>query len=107
MKILLDECIPRTLKYALPDHDCETVPEAGFSGQKNGVLLTLAESAGFELLVTMDKDLQYQQNLAGHSIAVLIIRARSNRLRDLLQHLDACRAIMISIRPGEVIRVGD
>ena len=107
MKVLLDECIPRKLKYALPDHDCKTAPEAGFAGQKNGRLLSLAEDAGFELFLTVDKGLQYQQNLAGRSIAILVMRARSNRLADLLQHLEACRAIMSSIRPGEVIRVGD
>ena len=107
MKVLLDECIPRKLKNALPDHECHTVPEAGFAGQKNGLLLSLAEAAGFDLFFTMDKGLQYQQSLAGRSIAVLIIRARSNRLQDLLPHLDACRSIMSSIQPGEVIRVGE
>jgi predicted nuclease of predicted toxin-antitoxin system len=106
MKVLLDECIPRRLKHALPDHECHTVPEAGLAGQKNGILLSLAEAAGFEIFVTMDKGLQYQQNLAGRSIAILIIRARSNRLHDLLPHVDACRSIMSSIRPGEVTRVG-
>jgi hypothetical protein len=107
MKVLLDECIPRKFKNALPDHECQTVPEAGFAGQKNGVLLSLAETAGFDLFLTMDKGLQYQQNLAGRSIAVLIIRAKSNRLEDLLPHLEACRSIMNSIQPDEVIRVGE
>ena len=107
MKILLDECVPRKLKFALPEHDCKTVPEAGFSGQKNGRLLGLAEDAGFELFLTVDKGLPYQQNLAGRRIAILVIRARSNRLADLSQHLEACRAVMSSIRPGEVRRVGD
>jgi predicted nuclease of predicted toxin-antitoxin system len=107
MKILLDECIPRRLKNALPDHECQTVPEAGLAGQKNGLLLTLAEGAGFDLFLTMDKGLQYQQNLAGRSIAIVIVRARSNRLEDLLPHLDACRSIMSSIQPGEVRRVGE
>ena len=85
----------------------KTVPEAGLAGQKNGLLLSLAEGAGFDLFFTMDKGLQYQQNLAGRSIAILIVRARSNRLKDLLPHLEACRSIMSSIQPGEVIRVGD
>jgi predicted nuclease of predicted toxin-antitoxin system len=107
MRVLLDECIPRKLKSALPDHECHTVPEAGLAGQKNGILLSLAEAAGFDLFLTMDKGLQYQQNLAGRSIAILIIRARSNRLQDLLPHLEACRLIMSTIRPGEVIRVGE
>jgi hypothetical protein len=107
MKVLLDECIPRKFKNALPDHECQTVPEAGFAGQKNGVLLSLAEAAGFDLFLTMDKGLQYQQNLAGRRIAVLIVHAKSNRLEDLLPHLESCRSIMSSIRPGQVIRVGE
>jgi hypothetical protein len=107
MKVLLDECIPRKFKNALPDHECQTVPEAGFAGQKNGVLLSLAETAGFDLFLTMDKGLQYQQNLAGRRIAVLIVHAKSNRLEDLLPHLESCRSIMSSIRPGQVIRVGE
>ena len=107
MKVLLDECIPRKLKFALPEHGCKTAPEAGFAGQKNGRLLSLAEDAGFELFLTVDKGLPYQQNLAGRRIAILVVSARSNRLADLLPHLEACRAVMNSIRPGEVIRIGD
>jgi predicted nuclease of predicted toxin-antitoxin system len=107
MRILLDECIPRKFKNALPDHECQTVPEAGLAGQKNGLLLSLAEAAGFDLFLTMDKGLQYQQNLSGRSIAILIIRAKSNRLEDLLPHLEACRSIMSSIQPGQVIWVGE
>jgi hypothetical protein len=106
MKVLLDECIPRKLKNALPDHECQTVPEAGLAGQKNGRLLSLAEHAGFELFLTMDKGVQYQQNLVGRSIAIPIIRAQSNRLADLLPHIEACRLIMRSIQPREVIRIG-
>jgi len=54
----------------------------------------------------MDKGLQYQQNLTGRRIAILIIRAKSNRLVDLLPHIEECRSIMKSIRAGEVTRVG-
>lgn len=107
MKILLDECIPRKLKNARLDHQCRTVPEAGLAGQKNGRLLSLAETAGFELFVTMDKGLQYQQNLTGRRIAILVIRAKSNRLTDLLPHLEECRSMMSAIQPGDLIRVGE
>jgi len=55
----------------------------------------------------MDKGLQYEQNLTGRTIAILIVRARSNRLVDLLPHVPSCRSIMNSIQPGEVIRVGE
>ena len=107
MRVLLDECIPRKLKSALVGYDCQTVPEAGLAAQKNGRLHSLAEAAGFALFVTMDKGLQYQQNLAGRRIAILIVRAKSNRLKDLLPHVEACRSIMGLIQPGEVTRVGD
>ena len=55
----------------------------------------------------MDKGLQYQQNMAGRSIAILVVRAKSNRLSDLLLLVDSCRAAMNSIQPGEVLRVGE
>ena|ERR1017187_7626539 len=106
MRILLDECIPRKLKDTLADHECQTVPEAGLAGKKNGDLLSLAERAGFDLFFTMDKGVQYQQNLVGRRIAVLIVRAKSNRLVDLLPHLAECRSIMSSIQPGQSMRVG-
>ena len=55
MKVLLDECIPRKLKFELTGYNCQTVPEAGMAGQKNGTLLSLAERAGFDVFLTMDK----------------------------------------------------
>jgi hypothetical protein len=54
----------------------------------------------------MDKGLEYQQNLAGRAIAIVVVRSRSNRLQDLLPHTEACLAAMSSIQPGEVVRVG-
>src|ERR1039457_2467581 len=84
MKILLDECIPPKLKFSLRDNECQTVPESGFAGKKNGTLLGLAENAGFEVFVTMDKGLEYGKTLGGGSIAILILRAKSNPPADLL-----------------------
>jgi predicted nuclease of predicted toxin-antitoxin system len=106
MKILLDECIPRKLKYSLPDHECQTVSEAGFAGEKNGSLLDLAERAGFEVFVTMDKGLEYEQNLAGRSIAILTLRAKSNRLADLLPLMPDLLGTMKLTRKGEINRIG-
>ena len=65
------------------------------------------ERAGFDVFLTMDKGLQYQQNLAGRSIAILIIRSKSNRLIALLPQLEAIRSILSTIQPGEAIRVGE
>ena len=58
MKLLIDECLPRTLKRLLGDHECRTVQEMGWSGKKNGVLLSLAELE-FDVLVTVDQGMEY------------------------------------------------
>jgi hypothetical protein len=79
---------------------------AGFAGKKNGEFLDLAEQARFDVLLTVDQGLAYQQNLAGRRIAILLIRPRSNKLADLLPHMEACSNALRSIRPGELVRVG-
>ena len=106
MKVLLDECLPRKLKYALPEHECQTTPEAGFANKKNGVLLSLAETAGFDLFLTMDKGIEYQQNLTGRTIAIVAVRAKSNRFRDILPKMPECRSMLQAIKPGQIIQVG-
>ena len=101
----MDECVPRKLKHSIVGHQCHTAPEAGFAGKKNGLLLTLAEKAGFQILVTMDQGLQYQQNLDGRRISILVLRAESNRLKHLVPLDDAILLAPVSIQPGEVVRV--
>lgn len=107
MNLLLDECVPRPLKSSLTaeGHTCSTVPEAGLTGKTNGELLLLAQRS-FQVFVTLDKGIPYQQNLAGFSIAILIIRARSSRLADILPYVPACLAALRTIKPGELVRVG-
>ena len=106
MKILLDECMPRDLRRHFAEHDCQTVPQAGLAGKKNGELLTLAEQSGWQVLLTMDRGMPHQQNLAGRSISLIIIRAPSNRLPDLLPHVTAILSALPSVVPGEVIQIG-
>lgn len=74
MRLLLDECVPRKLKNSLAGHDCQTVPEAGFAGKKNGELLQLAEIAGFDVFITLDKGLEYQQNLKSRKLSIVVLR---------------------------------
>ncbi|MGD0873155.1 MAG: DUF5615 family PIN-like protein [Bryobacteraceae bacterium] len=105
MKVLVDECLPRKLKYALPEFECHTVPEAGLAGRKNGALLSLAEDGGFEVFLTMDKGLEYEQNLTGRKIAVIIFRAKSNRLVDLMPLVPSCIVSIQAIEPGRLVRV--
>ena len=108
MRILIDECAPRALKKHLTGYgyECVTVQEANWSGKQNGELLGLAEPT-FDVLVTLDTNLEYQRNLAGRRIAVVILRAVSNRLVDLRQHFPACVTAVAKIKPGEIVQVGD
>jgi len=82
MKILLDECIPRKFKNSFPDHHCRAVAEESLSGRKNGELLRIAEA-----FISVDRGLEYEQNLRTRNIAVILIRATSSRLQDLLPHV--------------------
>ncbi|MGC1088598.1 MAG: hypothetical protein WA894_09190, partial [Candidatus Acidiferrum sp.] len=63
-------------------HQCETVREAGFGGKENGELLSLAEG-NFDVLITVDKNLRYQQNITNRRIAILVLRAASNDIDDI------------------------
>jgi hypothetical protein len=85
--------------------DCTTVQEAGWSGKENGELLALAD-ASFDVVVTLDRNLRYQQNLTGRRIALLIVRASSNRVVDLQPHFSACAETLLTIQPGTVVEVG-
>ena len=105
MKLLLDECIPRKLKKYLRPHECKSVPEAGFAGKKNGVLLTLAEAAGFDVLVTIDEGIEYEQNHANRAMAIIIIRAKSNRLADISPSTPSCLRALKTIAAGQIVRV--
>ena len=98
MKVLIDESAPKALKVALAASafDCTTVQEAGWSGKENGELLVLAD-ASFDVVVTIDRNLRYQQNLTGRKIALLIVRARSNRVVDLEPHFPACMEALRTI----------
>jgi predicted nuclease of predicted toxin-antitoxin system len=108
MKILLDECVPKAIKRSLSvdGHECSTVPEAGFAGKANGELLSLAEGK-FEVFVTLDKGMQFQQNLGAFNIKILLIRAKSSRVADILPHIPACLVALRSAKPGEIIQVGE
>jgi predicted nuclease of predicted toxin-antitoxin system len=82
MKLLLDECIDRKLAREFPGYEVRTVPQMGWAGVKNGQLLALAE-AEFDVFITVDCNLSFQQNLSQFNIAVIVLQASSNRLADL------------------------
>ena len=86
MKILFDECVPKRLRKLLQGHDVGTVQEAGWAGVKNGELLKKAWGH-FDVLITVDRNLAFQQNPHELVIPVLVIHAPTNRLKDLERHV--------------------
>jgi len=106
MKLLLDECIPRKLKRKLLAHDCRTVPEEGFAGKKNGAPLALAEKAGFQAFLTIDRGIEHQQNLESLRIAIILVRVRSGQLSEFLPLIPALLSAIDSIKGGQLVKVG-
>ena len=105
MRILIDECIDERLRNSFPSHDCQTARYAGLAGLKNGDVLASAEKAKFDVFHTVDQGIEYQQNLTGRKIAIIIFRTKSNRLKDLLPHLPVCIAHIESIQPGQIVKI--
>jgi hypothetical protein len=104
MKLLLDECVTH---YLIPDfaaHEVFTVEEAGLKGLKNGKLLRAA-AGNFDVLITVDKSIPHQQNIASLSIAVLIFRAKTNTYPDLKPLVPQALAVLDQIQPGEIVIV--
>jgi hypothetical protein len=103
MKLLLDECVPTQLRRHLRPHNALTVTAAGWKGIKNGALLTLASGAGFEAFLTTDRGYEHQQNPSTLPLPVIILRARSNALPDVLPLVPQLMSILVGIKPGLTI----
>jgi hypothetical protein len=105
MRVLLDECVPRKLRRELPGHDVKTVAEMGWSGTKNNAFLRLA-AAQFDVLLTVDQGIPYQQNLPGLDLALVIVRAPNNDINDLRPKMPEVLRVLEVIQPGQVVHVG-
>jgi hypothetical protein len=105
VRVLLDEQIPRRFARELTGHDVRTVQQQGWAGLGNGELLRRAADEGFEVFLTADQNLQFQQNLAAASVAVVVLVAPSNRLEDLLPLVPRVIAAISSSKPGEIDRI--
>jgi predicted nuclease of predicted toxin-antitoxin system len=107
MRVLIDECLPAGLKEPLVafGFEAETVRRAGYGAKKNGELLSLMEGQ-WDVLLTNDRNMQYQQNMSGRNISIVVLCAKSNRLKDVLPLMPDCAKALQSISPGRVIQVG-
>ena len=101
MKLLLDECIDRKFAREFVDREMKTVPQSGWAGVKNGQLLALAE-AEFDVFITVDRNLSFQQNLPQFDITVIVLQAPSNRLADLKPLAPKVLAILAMATRGQV-----
>jgi hypothetical protein len=104
MRVLLDECVPRALRKELPGHDVKTVSETGWAGVKNGELLQLA-ARQFDLFLTIDRNLEYQQNFVGLALAVIIVHASSNDVAVLRPLMSAVRDAIPQVKPGKITHI--
>ena len=105
MKVVLDENLPHELRHELPGHDVFTVHYCGWSGTKNGKLLALAAQENFDVFLTMDSGVQYQQNLASLPLAIVILSAPSNDIDDLRPLIPTPLNALGQVRPCSVVRV--
>jgi predicted nuclease of predicted toxin-antitoxin system len=103
MRILLDECLPARLRRNLPGHDVQTVPQAGWASIKNGKLLRLiADSGKFDVFLTVDKNLPREQKIEGLPFAVVVLRAKSNRLADVVPFAPELFRRLSEFQPGYI-----
>lgn len=105
MRLLLDESVPRRFARSLATHVVRTTVEMGWSGIKNGELLARAANE-FDALVTVDKNLEYQQNLEALPIAVVVLYARSNELPYLLPLIPRLEEVLANLPPRTLVRIG-
>ena len=102
MKILIDESVPRLRKLRLPQLDISTVLELGWAGMRNGELLRRAEEH-FDIFVTADQNLRYQQNLSGRKLAILVLP--SNQVPLVARLVPVVETLLTTIQPGTIVDV--
>lgn len=105
MRVLLDECLPRKLKRELQGHHVSTVPEMGWAGVKNGALLRLLQTSTIEVFVTVDGNLEYQQNLRRINLALIVLKALDNTIETLRPLAPRILAALQSIQLGDLIHI--
>ena len=105
MKILLDECLPLDFRHSFTNHDAHTVQWAGLKGKKNGELLLAAEMAGYEVLITVDQGIPRQRQARTGKMSIVLIRARTNQLEDLLPLAEPILNALTAIGPGQIVAI--
>ena len=102
MRILLDECVTKHLKRHLSDYDVSTVNQEKWNGLKNGELLSTAQESGFTILLSIDKNLQHQQNMERYTISIVILNSNSSKIEDLKEFVPNLKIQLEEIEEGQI-----
>lgn len=105
-RVLLDECVPRRLARDFPANTVSHVCDLGWQGLRNGRLLAVMREANIAVLVTVDRNLSFQQNIGASGIAVIVLHAPSNRRTDLLPLIASIMDLLPAVQAGQVYRLG-
>lgn len=105
MRVIVDECLPNRLCKALTGHDAILVQKAGYSGLKDGALLARIDGT-FDVFITIDGNLTYQQNLTDRRIAVVVLRAVTNAFEDVEPLVKSILEVLQTVEAGDVVYVG-
>ena len=102
MKILLDECVTKKLKIYLKDFEVYTVNELGWNGAKNGKLMTLCVENAFDILLTIDKNMAYQQNMDKYKVSIAVLNAATSKIEELSLFIPAFILQAPALEPHKV-----
>ena len=102
MKFLIDECLPHQIRGRLTGHDSRALKYAGYSGYENGELLSIAEDE-YDVFITSDKNLRYQQNLSGRKLAILLLS--TNDRNEILNNGERILAIVNRMKQSEFVEL--
>jgi len=102
MRILLDECVTKHLRPYLADYKVSTVSLEKWNGLKNGELLITAQEAGFNILLSIDKNLEHQQNMERYTISIIILNSKSSKIEDLKEFVPNLKLQLEYIEEGEI-----
>lgn len=105
MRLLVDQCLPRHLAPELTGHEATTVRAQRWLGLRNGVLLRAAVDAGFEVFITNDSSIEFQQNVKRLGIAVIAIEGFRNRIEDIRPLIPQILNALDTIQPGQVVTI--
>lgn len=106
MRVLIDECLNWRLSRSLTGHYCVSVQRMGWSGAQNGELLKLAVENQFEVFLTGDRNLAFQQTTTQYQIAIVVLVAKGTELHQTMPLMAKILSILPKLKPGQVVRVG-